>query len=341
MKRNILRVIIVCLIVLGISIFVYSPVIFQEGNPLPQIKGIFQLNFAGKDLVKLSSEENKYLTKSDQGVEIIKTFMKDEGYDFIEQMGSGYFFVKDNLKGVIVTHKQYSRFYSLWNIAEEKFFQAVFSGTFVCLPVKDINLPHNDICLYGLQDEKGDYYHLNNSDDNYNILSTIDLGVKIIVEGVLVLEIDDVYQSLGTITVDSVDLLNEDLDFVDIKAELNDCLPKSDEASREKCKKLLEQIVNFDDCVKAGFFIMESLPLQCATPDGRNFTNEANSDWDMVLEVFNNCEVKSVFQTHSKLVAIELKNGDQIIAYEPQIDEVMRVAENVSGKCGKIMLATE
>ena len=92
MKRNILRVIIVCLIVLGISIFVYSPVIFQEGNPLPQIKGIFQLNFAGKDLVKLSSEENKYLTKSDQGVEIIKTFMKDEGYDFIEQMGSGYFF---------------------------------------------------------------------------------------------------------------------------------------------------------------------------------------------------------------------------------------------------------
>jgi len=116
---------------------------------------------------------------------------------------------------------------------------------------------------------------------------------------------------------------------------------KSDEASREKCKKLLEQIVNFDDCVKAGFFIMESLPLQCATPDGRNFTNEANSDWDMVLEVFNNCEVKSVFQTHSKLVAIELKNGDQIIAYEPQIDEVMRVAENVSGKCGKIMLATE
>jgi len=226
MKRNILRVIIVCLIVLGISIFVYSPVIFQEGNPLPQIKGIFQLNFAGKDLVKLSSEENKYLTKSDQGVEIIKTFMKDEGYDFIEQMGSGYFFVKDNLKGVIVTHKQYSRFYSLWNIAEEKFFQAVFSGTFVCLPVKDINLPHNDICLYGLQDEKGDYYHLNNSDDNYNILSTIDLGAKIIVEGVLVLEIDDVYQSLGTITVDSVDLLNEDLDFVDIKAELNDCLQK-------------------------------------------------------------------------------------------------------------------
>ena len=58
----------------------------------------------------------------------------------------------------------------------------------------------------------------------------------------------------------------------DIAAELNDCLPKSDLASHEKCQELLAQINDYNDCVQACFPIMESNPPQCATPDGRNFT---------------------------------------------------------------------
>jgi len=261
---------------LGAFIYNYSIVIFQEGNPWPQIKGIAQLKFGGKDIVQLSGSDNKFMTESKNGT-VIHDFMKTKGYEFTGQMGSGYFFEKDNLDGAIVTHKYYSRFYSLWNITERNSSQAIFSGTFVCLPVKDANLPHNDICLFGLQDEKGDYYRLYNSDSNFNIFGTISTGVKILVEGVLVSGSDDIYQGLGTITVkkvtqqNNIDLSDGNSDFADIKAELKECLPKSDTASHEKCNELLKRITDFDSCVNAGFSIMKSNPPQCAVPDGRTF----------------------------------------------------------------------
>jgi len=263
-NKEVFFIVSIIILLLGIFVIFYSPVIFQEGNPWPQMKGIIQLTFGNNDVVKLDIGENKYITKSDNP-EIIKSFMKEKGYNFTEQMGSGYFFTKDNLDEAVVTHKYYSQFYSLWNITEKKMPQTIFSGTFVCLPVKDINLPHNDVCLFGLQDEKGDYYRLYNSDSNLNIFGTINIGVKILVEGVLVLGADDIYQSLGTITVKKV------THFVDVKAELKECLPKSDAASHEKCNELLATIRNFDDCVNAGFSIMKSNPPQCATPDGRTF----------------------------------------------------------------------
>jgi len=36
----------------------------------------------------------------------------------------------------------------------------------------------------------------------------------------------------------------------------------------------LSEINSFEDCVKAGYPVMESFPEQCKTPDGRTFINE-------------------------------------------------------------------
>lgn len=252
MKNIFFKIIILSLIIFGIGICLYSPVIFQEGNPWPQIKGVSQLNFTGKDLVKLSSGENKYITKNNNGLEIIKAFMKDKGYDFTEQMGSGYFFKDENGESVTVTHRYYSRFYSLWNITE----------------------------------------NVKQADNN-------------------------------------------------IVEELQECLPKSDVASHEKCQELLKTIRNFSDCVNAGFSIMKSNPPQCATSDGRSFIDETNSTWEMALINLNNCEVESVFQTHGELVTLKLKNGNKLIAYESNIDDVMKVVDELNGRCGDIRLATE
>jgi len=60
---------------------------------------------------------------------------------------------------------------------------------------------------------------------------------------------------------------------VDIAKELEECLPKSDMASKERCDQLLETITSFQDCVDAGFIVLESYPEKCATPDGRTFIN--------------------------------------------------------------------
>jgi hypothetical protein len=250
-NKKILLLVSTVILIAGVFLSLYSSIIFQEGNPWPQIKGIIQLNFGNEELVKLDITENKYITKSDK-FEVIRSFMKSNGYDFTEQMGSGYLFKSDDGVNAVVVHRYYSRYYSLWSITE--------------------NL--------------------------VNINSTL-------------------------------------------ANELKECLPKSDIASHEKCNELLEKIRNFDDCVSAGFSIMKSNPPQCATPDGRNFTDETNSNWNVALTALENCEVESLFQTHSKLVTLKLKNGEKITAYEPQIDEVMDVVESLNGRCGDIRLATE
>ncbi len=59
---------------------------------------------------------------------------------------------------------------------------------------------------------------------------------------------------------------------INLALELQECLPKSDTASRDRCLELLGLITNYEECVAADFSIMKSNPPQCATPDGRTFT---------------------------------------------------------------------
>ncbi len=62
-------------------------------------------------------------------------------------------------------------------------------------------------------------------------------------------------------------------------------------AANQKRDRLIS-ITNFDECVLAGYPIMESYPEQCATPDGRSFVNERQSlgtTTDPI--VFNGCAV--------------------------------------------------
>jgi hypothetical protein len=116
-NKKILLFVSVIILIAGVFVFLYSPVIFQEGNPWPQIKGIVQLNFANKNIVKISGSENKYITKSENGKKIISDFLKDQGYKFLEQMGSAYVFESDNGDRLIASHIFYSRFYSIWSLS--------------------------------------------------------------------------------------------------------------------------------------------------------------------------------------------------------------------------------
>lgn len=109
----------IILIILFVSalLLLYSPIIFQEGNPWPQIKGIAKLTFGNQKMVKLDIGENKYISRSNDP-EIIKSFMKEKGYNFTEQMGAGYMFLSEAGKGAVAVHRYYSRYYSLWSITE-------------------------------------------------------------------------------------------------------------------------------------------------------------------------------------------------------------------------------
>ncbi len=251
-----LRIFLLVVLIFGLSLFLYSPVIFQEGNPWPQIKGMMRLTMNKNEIVKISDQENKYMTKSEGGREVVINFMLQKGYIFKEQLGSGFVFEKQGI-GTAITHRYYSRFYSLWNFPED-------------------------------------------------------------LENIYLAEIE-----------------------VDLVRELANCLPKSDMGSHERCNELLATIRNFDDCVKAGFAIMKSNPPQCTTIDDRIFVQESNGEWESALIFLENCEVERVFQTHNKLVTLDLKNGDKLKVYEPKIDDIMKVLVQIRPKCGFIAVATE
>jgi uncharacterized protein YlzI (FlbEa/FlbD family) len=104
---------------IGVLIYNFSTVIFQEGSPWPQIKGMVQLKFGDSDIVKLSGSDNKFMTESKNGT-MIHDFMKTKGYEFTEQMGSGYFFKSATGQTAVATHRYYGRHYSLWSITENR-----------------------------------------------------------------------------------------------------------------------------------------------------------------------------------------------------------------------------
>jgi len=105
----------------------YKPIIFQEGDPKPLLKAVWRLNFSTEKIVKLDLPGEKYLTKSKNGEAALQDYLKTDSYQFVEQMGSAYFFVNNKNK-IIATHKYYSRFYSLWSLSQiERFSEIIWS----------------------------------------------------------------------------------------------------------------------------------------------------------------------------------------------------------------------
>ncbi|MFA7088056.1 MAG: hypothetical protein WC146_01810 [Patescibacteria group bacterium] len=80
-------------------------------------------------------------------------------------------------------------------------------GEFSCLPVKDENIPHNDLCVFGIKSDDG-YYRLQApSDDKNNIVNKIKIGQKIEISGEFIQEKNNIYKTLGAIKVEGVKYL--------------------------------------------------------------------------------------------------------------------------------------
>lgn len=63
--------------------------------------------------------------------------------------------------------------------------------------------------------------------------------------------------------------------------------------------------------------------------------------WPKAQELIRGCEVNSIFQSHDLDVKLVLKNQKEYRTVEPIIDEVFKVLDEVSGKCGAVVVATE
>ena len=65
------------------------------------------------------------------------------------------------------------------------------------------------------------------------------------------------------------------------------------------------------------------------------------SSWELIKQAIDNCEVEVVWQAHDRTVKAELKNGEELFAVEPEIDDIINIAEAAEEKCGKILMGTE
>ncbi len=63
--------------------------------------------------------------------------------------------------------------------------------------------------------------------------------------------------------------------------------------------------------------------------------------WPAIKQAIANCEVESVWQTHDRRVWAKLKNGEELAAVEPELDDIINIAEAAESKCGKILMGTE
>jgi len=69
-------------------------------------------------------------------------------------------------------------------------------------------------------------------------------------------------------------------------------------------------------------------------------TNEEIS-WMEAEQLVVHCQVESVGQTHARAVTIVLKNGDRLKTTEPNLDDIVNIAQAAEEKCGRIEIATE
>ena len=116
MKKKSLTLI---LLIILFGFIVISPSLFQEGNPLPILKGIVELSIGNYDIVKITDETQRYISKTDKGNSPMINLMGEDSWEFYEQMGSGYIFHKDEDRK-IVSSVQYIKKHVIWEVPREE-----------------------------------------------------------------------------------------------------------------------------------------------------------------------------------------------------------------------------
>lgn len=143
------------------------------------------------------------------------------------------------------------------NLQGEEKSESLFSasGEFACLPPKDENQPHNDLCAFGLKSANG-YYRLQSvSDDKFNVLAKLRVGDRVEVSGLFLKE-ESNYNSQGTIEVQSVRVLEAS------EAAKAAALPASFKAKFISFQDYRQTIIKAADYPKSEFWV-ENGEIQC------------------------------------------------------------------------------
>jgi len=130
--------------------------------------------------------------------------------------------------------------------------------------------------------------------------------------------------SVEAVLIETRNLLNKESYNIVLKTN-DDCLTESD------CALPFEYAIR-SDCPYETKCLKNECCVICPIID---------PNWNKIEQAIYNCNIDSVMQTHDKNVVVKLKNGDTIEAFEPNIDDVIFVADKAEEKCGKLIIGTE
>ncbi|WP_235846852.1 hypothetical protein [Neobacillus soli] len=121
MQKTFITLIIVFALGSSMIICSFGSVLFQEGNPLPIINSALKLQFSDSEYVQFSQTEkrSRYLSinTGDRRYDVVKGFMKSQGWIYEEQMGSGLIFSKDGKEAIVET-RQYTSHFIIWDVQQ-------------------------------------------------------------------------------------------------------------------------------------------------------------------------------------------------------------------------------
>jgi hypothetical protein len=82
--------------------------------------------------------------------------------------------------------------------------EITITGEVVCLPHKDTSGPQTLECAFGLENNEGTYFALQDSSIDYSNIAGLEVGSRVTIEGTFQNSPSDRYQDIGLIVVDSV-----------------------------------------------------------------------------------------------------------------------------------------
>jgi hypothetical protein len=118
-------IVFILLLAIGAGAFYIWPILDQEDEAWLLIQGIFNLTINSESYAYLDDESNRILTAKYKNEKPLEAYMSKLGWEFREQMGSGYVFSRAGLD-VVVESSSYVKGFIIWQLPEETTFELGF-----------------------------------------------------------------------------------------------------------------------------------------------------------------------------------------------------------------------
>ena len=115
LKKILLTLLLLLIVLIGLLFFRFGTALTQEGNPLPILSSIFVLDFSDSEYEEFA--ESRFVSENtgETRYDVVKDFMNENGWAFMEQLGAGLMFKRD-AETIVVETRQFTKHYFLWDL---------------------------------------------------------------------------------------------------------------------------------------------------------------------------------------------------------------------------------